>query len=593
MLAQGSPAAEGSEKHLAMTMSWLQAERVAPDRGTALPYGGLVWGCLPRLLSMVDRNPCSPTYGCFDRGYWHYRTLVDFAAPLHQEAALTLVIAARQAPQARGAAELYELARAALAFWCTLQRRDGSFDEFYPYERSFVATAFTSYAISETLLKLGAEAGTELWSRVGKALEGAGHWLGRHQDVVVVNHTAGAIAALQNIQLISGDVGFARYRAAKVEELLAHQHPEGWFYEYGGADPAYLSLAVDYLAKDYRHSQDERVGAALGRALDFMVWFLHPDGSYGGEYGSRNAKYLMPHGLELMAGQSAAARYLLRGLHRALREGRVVSPALMDDRYTGFFLNKYAEAWADHQPLAGVEGEGEPRGTRIFPGAGLAVVSGPCAHTVVGLSKHGVIKSYTQGSEALALYSDAGYFARFAGGAVGTTQWLDLEAQYQLSPRAGRLEIELECCMARMNTALPLVRWGAPFRLFLHCWGWNSALMEWFGKKVKDQMIQSRRLMPLQVKRRIVLGENQLQVIDHLHLAPGMRLKRLVRSAQAGALHVASSRYWQPADQGVAGDWEASAECLALLNRGGSVRVSTQVDFGDGQVCCQAEEVAA
>lgn len=574
-------------------MSWLQSERVDPDRGSASPYGKLVRGCLPRLLSMVDRNPCSPTYGCFDRGYWHYRTLTDFAAPLHQEDALTLVISAQQAPEERGAAELVELARAALAFWCTLQRRDGSFDEFYPYERSFVATAFTAYAISETLLKLGPEAGTELWSRVGKALERAGHWLGRHQDVVVVNHTAGAIAALQNIHRLSGDPCFARYRAAKVEELLAHQHPEGWFYEYGGADPAYLSLAVDYLAKDYRHSGDERVGAALCRALDFMVWFLHPDGSYGGEYGSRNAKYLMPHGLELMAGQSAAARYLLRGLYRALQQGKVVSPALMDDRYTGFFLNKYAEAWADHQPLTGTEAEGAPTGTRIFPGAGLAVVRGPCAHTVVGLSKHGVIKSYTRGVEPDALYSDAGYFASFTAGVVGTTQWLDLGAQYQVSPGTGRLEIELECTMARMNTSLPLVRLLAPFRLFLHCFGWNGPLMEWFGKKVKDQMIRSHHPVPLQVNRRMVLGENQMEVVDQLRLGRGKRLTRLIRSAQAGALHVASSRYWQPADQGVAGDWEAPAECLALLNRGRSVQIRTQVDFDDGQVYCQVQEVAA
>jgi hypothetical protein len=576
-----------------MTANGLQTAQEEQGQGDAAPYGQLVRDCLPRMLSMVDRNPCSPTYGCFDRGFWHYRTLIDYAAPLHQEGALTLVIAARQAPEAPGAEGLCALARAAIAFWCTLQRRDGSFDEFYPYERSFVATAFTSYAISEALLILGEEAGAELLDRGLGALERAGHWLGRHQDVVVVNHTAGAIAALQNIHRLSGEACFARYRAAKVEELLAHQHPEGWFYEYGGADPAYLSLAVDYLAKDYRHSQDERVGAALGRALDFMVWFLHPDGSYGGEYGSRNAKYLLPHGLELLADQSAAARRLLRGLRRALREGKVVSPALMDDRYTGFFLNKYAEAWADCRPLVGEAAEGEPRGVRIFPGAGLAVVSGSRAYTVIGMSKHGVVKCYRQGPEAAALFSDTGYFAAFADGSVGTTQWLELGDRHQLAQRSGRIEIELTCAMAAMNTALPLVRWGVPFRLFLHCWGWNSALMEWFGKKVKDRMIRSRRPAPLQVKRRIALGENQLQLVDQLRLEPGRRVKRLIRSAQAGALHVASSRYWQPADAGGAGDWEANEECLSLLNQGRLVQVNTQLNFGDGQVYCQAGEAAA
>ena len=147
--------------------------------------------------------------------------------------------------------------------------------------------------------------------------------------------------------------------------------------------------------------------------------------------------------------------------------------------------------------------------------------------------------------------------------------------------------------MARMNTSLPLVRLLAPFRLFLHCFGWNGPLMEWFGKKVKDQMIRSHHPVPLQVNRRMVLGENQMEVVDQLRLGRGKRLTRLIRSAQAGALHVASSRYWQPADQGVAGDWEAPAECLALLNRGRSDQIRTQVDFDDGQVYCQVQEVAA
>ncbi len=28
---------------------------------------------LQRLLGAMDRDPDSPTYGCFDRGFWHYK----------------------------------------------------------------------------------------------------------------------------------------------------------------------------------------------------------------------------------------------------------------------------------------------------------------------------------------------------------------------------------------------------------------------------------------------------------------------------------------------------------------------------------------
>ena len=32
---------------------------------------------IPRLVGMIDKNPFSATYGCFDREFWHYRT-IDF-----------------------------------------------------------------------------------------------------------------------------------------------------------------------------------------------------------------------------------------------------------------------------------------------------------------------------------------------------------------------------------------------------------------------------------------------------------------------------------------------------------------------------------
>ena len=38
---------------------------------------------IPRLLSLQDRNEFSPTYGCFDRSFWHEKS-VDFPTALAQ-----------------------------------------------------------------------------------------------------------------------------------------------------------------------------------------------------------------------------------------------------------------------------------------------------------------------------------------------------------------------------------------------------------------------------------------------------------------------------------------------------------------------------
>ena len=47
---------------------------------------------IPKILTLQDRNAHSPTYGCFDRSYWHYRTM-DFPCGMSQEFCLPLALA--------------------------------------------------------------------------------------------------------------------------------------------------------------------------------------------------------------------------------------------------------------------------------------------------------------------------------------------------------------------------------------------------------------------------------------------------------------------------------------------------------------------
>ena len=47
---------------------------------------------IPQLLTLQDRNPHSPTYGCFDRNFWQYRK-VDFPTGMAQEFVYPLALA--------------------------------------------------------------------------------------------------------------------------------------------------------------------------------------------------------------------------------------------------------------------------------------------------------------------------------------------------------------------------------------------------------------------------------------------------------------------------------------------------------------------
>ncbi|HJP53402.1 MAG TPA: hypothetical protein QF556_01655, partial [Rhodospirillales bacterium] len=44
---------------------------------------------LARVLTQMDRDPDSPTFGCFDRNHWHYK-MRDFASAVLQQGLFTL-----------------------------------------------------------------------------------------------------------------------------------------------------------------------------------------------------------------------------------------------------------------------------------------------------------------------------------------------------------------------------------------------------------------------------------------------------------------------------------------------------------------------
>ncbi len=47
---------------------------------------------IPKILTLQDRNPHSPTYGCFDRTFWQYK-VIDFPAGMSQEFVYPLALA--------------------------------------------------------------------------------------------------------------------------------------------------------------------------------------------------------------------------------------------------------------------------------------------------------------------------------------------------------------------------------------------------------------------------------------------------------------------------------------------------------------------
>ena len=90
-----------------------------------------------------------------------------------------------------------------------------------------------------------------------------------------------------------------------LQKLLTWQNEEGWFYEYQGCDPGYLTLTLSLLAEINLRGYHDGLLHSLEKAVDFLDNFVHPDGSFGGEYTSRNTYNFFPHGFEMLGWQPA------------------------------------------------------------------------------------------------------------------------------------------------------------------------------------------------------------------------------------------------------------------------------------------------
>ncbi len=516
----------------------------------SLFYKEAISSLIGRFLSLGDSNIFSPTFGCFDRNYWHYRTITDFPSAPFQMAALSLALLYKidfegnfcfQNPQ------ILSLAEGSLLFWASIQRKDGSFDEWYPYEHSFVATAFTSYGVSEALLLLKDEISPRVYQESLEALKKAGSWLSRHDDLIVSNHQAGAIPALYNLYLLTGEESYKELSREKLKKLLKVQTEEGWFPEYGGADPGYTSLTLTFLARYYQKSREVEARTAIKKALDFMVWFLHPDGSYGGEYGSRNTRYLFPSGLEILSSEFEEAAYLLQPFYEEKKLENLVSLENVDDRFlVFFFLPDYLQALAESQK--GKEKPPHsfdslpPGGRKSFPQAGLLVEKGRNFVALIGLKKGGVLKVF---STHKLIYSDSGYFGQTSSGKVVTSQWLNAEEGFHLEEKeGGGWSITLERPLVFANYSLPLKRLLIPFRLFTCLFGRSDRVMSLFAVKLKEKMILGKKKAPLVLKRKISFKEGKILLIEDEVLNQGLSLLSFGLTQSTAALPVPSSRFY-------------------------------------------------
>lgn len=615
-------------------------------------YAASALRSLPRLLSLLDRNPLSPTCGCFHRDYWLYKTS-DFPDAVRQFSVHALALAytfdvrpytLHPTPYTLYQNEtLRDWTVAALLFWAKIQHADGSFDEFYPYERGWVGpTAFTTYAAAAAYALLRDELQqtsevcklqtSEVCHRVEAAIRRAAQFIaaGETERDDLANHHAMAALAVHTAAELLNDATLRAAARERFRVFLTYHHPEGWSREYDGADPGYLSATVSFLAKVYRSLANPTVFASpapagrgwakqtpgppageiatprrggareddfrrqlrdvLQQAVEFCSYFVYPNGSYGGTIGSRNTLHFYPHGFELLAPEMPLAAAIADRLARALAEGQLVPPEIMSDRYVHYRVPEYLLAARDARPRPAVLTQlpyERPAFARVFLAAGLAVARHGTAYTVASLHKGGTFKTFDVPTAKL-LQADTGWAGVLADGRLVTSQWIP--RPNLPTPGVGHLSTpgggSASWISAGTLQLVPPPKLFTPwknvlFRTVLSLTGWYPPAAHRLKGLIRKTLILGSAGVPCRFHRAIHLRDDVLEISDRLENHGRLRFRRLLLGGDLHLRYVPQSRFFQ-FDDLAARPVELDAAQLAQVNRGEPLAITRTVSLPSG-----------
>lgn len=513
-------------------------------------YVPMVLEQMPRLLACLDREPHSLSYGNFDRMHWGWK-FCDFPLGMAQIAAYPVAILWRHGfagnPYYQNARVLAWL-HGVVEYVCRQQRRNGSFDSVGPYTQDHGNSLYMAYLLTEVRELLGSALDAGLEKAASKTAIAAAHFgLQSGEDYAFIsNHQATYALAFHNVAQLSGDARFAARAKQNIRSILRNQSPEGWYLEYGGADPGYESLGIFYLATYWRRTGDTELLDSLRRSVEFLSHFIHPDGSVGGGYGSRHTSLYMPGGLELLAPEVPAAAAAARFLRERFSRGNLITPMNCDAQNLAVLAYTYlggcfapTQKAESTMPLPCES----LMGVRRFPLSGLTVAGTPAYYAIANASKGGVCRVFDR-QRARLTYEDAGYVVD-TGHKRYSSQLAGLSHEV---PHSDANEVVSDATFGEVRQELPTAaKWIVLRSLNLTLFR-SLTMGAWVRRQILQRLILARHAGPFRLVRSILFGESEILFRDTLTVNGRTRVKSVELARSFTPIHMGSAKYFHASD---------------------------------------------
>lgn len=497
------------------------------------PYKNIVLSVIPRFLSNLDRDIDSPTYGCFDRNYWHYKRS-NFANATLQQGCLTLALLYTNNFEGNiyyKKENVKQLAAAAINFWSKIQLKDGSFNEAWYNEHGIPSTGFSLYAVVESCKILN-----YMDQNVLESVKKAADFLIKNPEREALNQEVGSMTAIYNAYLLTKDKILMAGAEEKFDRLLKQQkEEEGWFSEYGGADIGYLTVSLNYMALFYKLSGREEALDSCKKIIDFLQYFVHPDGTIGGEYGARNTEYFLPAGFEILSQfyplASRIVEKLLSNINRDYLNLAISERYILHYVTPSFIMALILyEQRKKERKVLGVELPYEKEFSKYFSESQIYVYSNKNYYFISNLSKGGVYKVFAKNNGGYA--RDCGYRIKHKNEFL-ITEVVTTDNKIQMGD--GNIEVEGLFGINKFRVMTPFKQ----FVLIL--------LSTIFGSKIKkiakNMLIFSNKKSDVKFSRKFIFKDSSIIISDKIFSKNVV--KDMVLVDKLSMRHTDSSRFFQ------------------------------------------------
>ena len=310
-------------------------------------FSNIAYQSVQRALSLMDRSSYSKSFGCFDRYYWHFK-MKDFPSASYQMGTEFLARLWQDAHRDNAFYKkecLLQWIQASFEYTCSIQNKDGSFDEWYPNERGWAGpTSYIIHSLASAYKITEQEWSENLKNKFKNCFYKAFQFLVKQKEgAVLANHSALFLLSLYEIFQITGAKQVEDSFKGALRDFKKLICEEGWSKEYDGVDFGYNLATLSFLAQLYNLYPSAFLKEYAEKSLSFLSYFFYPDGSFGA-LGSRETVHLYPYAFKFWSVQKLG---LAQDIYSHLiynKSFENLKPSDQDDHYLFYRLNEYLSA---------------------------------------------------------------------------------------------------------------------------------------------------------------------------------------------------------------------------------------------------------